>query len=387
MSAHKQLEANYSLLKRRDKELQTLLKIYEFILSKNKEMLRAINKERRKNDEYKEQLPILIERLQYLSEACIKKEELIKTQGEYMQTSENEIYELQIECRQKDALIRELNKTIIEQRDYLEKHTHDNSFSAGSFDSKLDASTTSKRRRRNNTHQSQSQRDEDFETIEGLKDDIKQLLKEYKLVERQKDDLETKYHDQCKKNDELVREILNMEKVIEDQDTQIVGMRDKLQSQLKEMTHSQAYVQHINMLKEQLNPALDYTDTDLNKSANISQQIALDNFKAGKIGPRNLKPARVSRRALKNALNLSYQIINNEGDRKEQSFIEEKIALRKARGMSPFGVTHDLNPLMPRNREANNTDSTAEGDSKGDPAKKLLGLGRLHSTGRSAADA
>jgi hypothetical protein len=48
------------------------------------------------------QIPILIERLQHLSEACIKKEELIKTQGEYMQESENQIYELQLELQEKD---------------------------------------------------------------------------------------------------------------------------------------------------------------------------------------------------------------------------------------------------------------------------------------------
>ena len=35
-------------------------------------MLKAINRERKKNDEYKEQLPILIERLQCLGEAWIK---------------------------------------------------------------------------------------------------------------------------------------------------------------------------------------------------------------------------------------------------------------------------------------------------------------------------
>jgi hypothetical protein len=53
------------------------------------------------------------------------KEELIKTQGEYMQTSENQIFELQTELMKKDALIRELNSTILEQRDYIEKNAFD----------------------------------------------------------------------------------------------------------------------------------------------------------------------------------------------------------------------------------------------------------------------
>jgi uncharacterized coiled-coil protein SlyX len=64
-----------------------------------------------------------------------------------MQSSESQIYELQMELRQKDLLIRELNKTIIEQRDYLEKNTYDNSDSIASFDSKLDSSTVSKKRK------------------------------------------------------------------------------------------------------------------------------------------------------------------------------------------------------------------------------------------------
>lgn len=353
-------------------------------------MLKAINRERRKNDDYKEQLPILIERLQYLSEACIKKEELIKTQGEYMQSSESQIYELQLELRQKDMLIRELNKTIVEQRDYLEKNTYDNSESITSFDSKLDGSTVSKRRRRrNDKNQVQSQREEDLETIDNLRDDIKQLLKEYKLIEKQKDDLDGKYQDSCKKNEELIREILNMEQVIEDQDNQIMTMREKLQIQMKEITHSNALRNNLYMMKDQLNPALDYTETDLNKSANISQQITLENFKAGKIGPREPKnkKKKVDRKALNNALNLSYQIMNPEGERREQSMIEDRIVLRKSRGISPFGVAHGMNPLINRNKEGNNTDSTtAEGNSKGNESnKKFLGRNRIHSIGKYLA--
>ena len=104
-------------------------------------MLKAINKERRRNDEYKEQIPILIERLQHLSEACIKKEELIETQGEYMQQMEGQIYDLQNEMSDKDRLIRELNRTISEQREYLDKqYTHDNSREFGSSDSQLNGS-------------------------------------------------------------------------------------------------------------------------------------------------------------------------------------------------------------------------------------------------------
>ena len=350
-------------------------------------MLKAINKERRKNDDYREQLPILIERLQYLSEAWIKKEELIKTQGEYMQSSESQIYELQMELRQKDLLIRELNKTIIEQRDYLEKNTYDNSDSVTSFDSKLDGSTTSKRRRRRGDKNSaQSQREEDLETIDGLKDDIKQLLKEYKLIEKQKDDIDGKYQDLCKKNEDLVREILNMEQVIEDQDQQIMSMREKLQNQLKEITHNNVFQKNLYMMNNQLNPALDYTETDLNKSANISQQITLENFKAGRIGPREPKnkKKKVDRKALKDALNLSYQIINPEGERREQSMIEDRIVLRKSRGISPFGVSHGMNALVNRNKEGNNTDSTtAEGNSKGNESNnKFLGRNRLHSIGK-----
>ena len=109
-------------------KISKIIKIYDFILGKNKEMLRAVNKERNRNDEYKRQIPILIERLQHLSEACIKKEELIKTQGEYMQESESQIYELQLELQEKDCLIRELNSTISEQREYLDnKYLGENS--------------------------------------------------------------------------------------------------------------------------------------------------------------------------------------------------------------------------------------------------------------------
>lgn len=172
-------------------ELQTLLKIYEFILGKNKEMLKAINKERRKNDEYKEQLPILIERLQHLSEACIKKEELIETQGEYMQQMESQIYELQTELSNKDRLIRDLNKTVLEQREYIDKqHTYDNSMSMSDNSRNEGRGSTRKLSTKEDYKQ---QHKEDNETIDGLKDDIKQLLKEYKLIEKQKDDIENKY--------------------------------------------------------------------------------------------------------------------------------------------------------------------------------------------------
>ena len=62
--------------------------------------------------------------------------------------------------------------------------------------------------------------------------------------------------------------------------------------------------------------------------------------------------------ALQDALNLSYQIITQDQTQQEQSIIEDKITKSRARGMKY------LTPLI-TNKEGNNTDSTAEGDSKG----------------------
>lgn len=147
--------------------ISTMITIYEFILSKNKEMLHAINKERSVNQQYKNQLPLLIERLQCLSEACIKKEEMIKTTGEYMQDSENQIYELKEELREKEDLIRQLNFTVSEQREKLDSR-YDASIT--SFDSKNDSRIAG--RGRNTAGDTSFHNDGDIETIQELNDDI-----------------------------------------------------------------------------------------------------------------------------------------------------------------------------------------------------------------------
>ena len=297
-----------------------------------------------------------------------------------MQSSENQIFELQTELMKKDVLVRELNTTIAEQREYIEKNTFDYSQSLSTIDSRFDGSSQSKQKRRAGGKYSDQK--EDFETIENLKDDIKQLLKEYKLIEKQKESVDTKYEDLWKKNEELIREILNMEQVIEDQDHQIVSLRDKLYSQMKEITHNNAVQKHINMMNGQLNSEFDNTETDLNKSANISQQIILENYKAGRIGPRDCKTKKkVDTKALKKALNLSYQIINPKGERLEQSLIEEKIALRKSRGISPFGVAPNRNNLMVKQKNDNSNSTAAEENSKGVEPNKSRGLTRVNSTG------
>ena len=132
-------------------------------------------------------------------------------------------------------------------------------------------------------------------------------------------------------------------------------------------------------------PTLDEFETDLNKSANISRQINLENFKEGRIGPREEKQGKknkIDKKALKDALNLSYQVIYPEGDRKEQSIIEERATLRKSRGISPFGIGREVSPLVARNRGGKNSDSTtADNDSKPKP----LRLHRLYSNGTELA--
>ena len=225
-------------------------------------------------------------------------------------------------------------------------------------------------------------REEDLETIENLKDDIKQLLKEYKLIEKQKDNLDSKYKETWRRNDELIREILNMEQVIEDQDNQISNLKEKFHFQMKEITHNHIIKRHIDMMKDNLNPALDWTETDLNISSNISQQITLENFKAGKIGPRDsMLKKKVNHKALKKALNLSFQIINPEGDRLEQSIIEEKIALRKARGISPFGIVQRSQRSKILYKEGNKR-FESEIENELDVGKiKYWMFKRLHSTG------
>jgi chromosome segregation ATPase len=251
------------------------------------------------------QIPILIERLQHLSEACIKKEELIKTQGEYMQESENQIYELQLELQEKDWLIRELNTTISEQREYLDnKYLGENSQIDNSWDFSLDNQRITSK----NKNKLSIIINDDKETIEELREDIKQLLKEYKLIEKQKDEMEEKL---TKKNNELIMELTNMEKVIEDQDIQIMNMRERLQNQMKELAQSQALSKNLNIIQSQFEKNLDVTDTELDRSANISQQINLENFKAGRIGGRlQNNKNKIDKKALNDVLNLSFQVNN-----------------------------------------------------------------------------
>lgn len=94
----------------------------------------------------------------------------------------------------------------------------------------------------------------------------------------------------------------------------------------------------------------------------------------------NLKPLRnkIDKKALRDALNLSYQIVHPDEDRREQSIIEDKIAARK-RGISPFLGGSNLVPLIPRTKEGKNSDSTtAEGESN----IKSRRLARLNSTSK-----
>ena len=288
-----------------------------------------------------------------------------------MQQMENQIYELQNEMSDKDKLIRNLNQTIIEQRDYLEKeYSMDNSQSMSSFDSKVNMSAAKRRRKASTKEDYKYKHEEDTETIEGLQQDIKQLLKEYKLIEQQKDDFEQKYEEVLSKNDDLIKDVFNLEKVMEDQDNQISMMREKLQSKFITDKQNDYVNKYMDKHMKDINnaSALDFTTTDLDKSANISRQINLENFKAGKIGTRRIRNSKkVDPKDLKDALNLSYQIIMQDDTKREQSIIEEKLTLSKVKG------TKYLTPLIQRQKEGLNTDSTtAEKDPKGVPSKNIL---------------
>ena len=209
-----------------------------------------------------------------------------------------------------------------------------------SFDSKINLSTT-KRKRKASTSENDNTNLEDKEKIEGLEQDITQLLKEYKLIEQQKDDFEQKYEEVCSKNDDLIKDIFNLEKVMEDQDSQIAMMREKLQD--KFITDKQKDIMDKHM-KEMTNAsALDFTTTDLDKSTNISRQINLENYKAGKIGTRRIRNTKkVSPKDLKDALNLSYQIITQDDTKREQSIIEEKLTLSKVKGTKYLYSRHEI---------------------------------------------
>jgi hypothetical protein len=114
-----------------------------------------------------------------------------------------------------------------------------------------------------------------------------------------------------KKNNELIMELTNMEKVIEDQDIQIMNMRERLQNQMKELAQSQALSKNLNIIQSQFEKNLDVTDTELDRSANISQQINLENFKAGRIGGRlQNNKNKIDKKALNDVLNLSFQVNN-----------------------------------------------------------------------------
>ena len=121
-------------------------------------------------------------------------------------------------------------------------------------------------------------------------------------------------------------------------------------------------------------------DNELNKSANISRQINLENFKEGRIGNRMPKSSKktIDRKALRDALNLSYQIVHPDEDRREQSIIEDKIAARK-RGISPFVGGRNLVPLIPRTKEGKNSDSTTAEEESNIKSRRLA---RLNSTSK-----
>jgi len=101
-----------------------------------------------------------------------------------MQESENQIFDLKQELAQKDSLIKDLNKTISDQREKLDSKYLDSSNI--SFDSKLNDSRLASIKGKNG--ETSFHNEADLETIKELKDDIGQLLKEYKILEKQKDE-------------------------------------------------------------------------------------------------------------------------------------------------------------------------------------------------------
>ena len=287
-------------------------------------------------------VPLLLERLQAVNEACEKKEEIIKIQGEYMQENENRILELENEIRDKDDLIFELNTAVQDQRDRLEgKYGTDNS-RITSFDSKLNDSRTSRIKKVNQAEAS-FHNDDDIDHIEELREDVQKALKQYEILEFQKDDLEDNYKKELQSNKELRSEIANMEEVITDQDNQIKKMREKLLMNNREQKRNEIIDKNKALMQYRLGSKYNETQSELDLSANISKQIIRENYKDGKIGKRDTRTEEVNinEDVIKDVLNQSYQIISS--GRKDRS----------------------LSPLALRSRKAQNSggSTTAEGDS------------------------
>jgi len=184
----------------------------------------------------------------------------------------------------------------------------------------------------------------DFETIQELKDDIGQLLNEYKIVEKQKDEFSDKYDQQVKVNKELLNDIANMEIVITDQNNQIKNMREKLKLNFKEQKRNELLVRNFGKLKQSYETSADENHNenlnDLNVNANISRQVDLNGFKDDK-GKEEFSYEHIDEETINDALNLSYQVLN------------------------PGLISQDISPLISRSRKKKDSGSTtAEGDSQ-----------------------
>lgn len=163
-------------------------------------------------------------------------------------------------------------------------------------------------------------------------------MKEYKIIEKQKDEQEKKYYQQLDTNDELMKEIMNMEQVITDQDEQIKNMRKKLNSKLQDQRRNQTIDRNMELMKLRLVPGYNnVTQSELEMSANISRRINLQNFKGGREKINLIED--INEDAITDVLNLSYQVLNSG-----------------TKGMNP-------SPLLARSRNGKNSGSTTEDDS------------------------
>lgn len=230
-------------------------------------------------------------------------------------------------------MVFELSKTVSEQREKLDSKFFDTSMT--SFDSKMNDSRILSRKSKNG--ETSFHHEGDVETIEELKDDIGQLLKEYKIVERQKEDYYGKYHKQVDLNTGLMKDISSMEVVITDQNEQIKNMREKLRGQFDEHKRNEILARNIGRLRN-LN-AGDETMTEdqraLNASANISKQVDMEDL--NKIDADRLDyEDHIDEEVINDALNLSYQVLNTGfGTKENQNLIS------RSRNKKNSGSTED----------------------------------------------
>ena len=291
-------------------------------------MLDVIFQQKEANDGLNEQIPILLEKIKTLNATGQKRDELIKTQDNCIQKMEKQILDLQGEMNDKEMMMRKMNLTIMEQKNYILQGENQND-DGDSLASGLTPSAVWRIKNNCGTiHDYKMQHEDDLETIEDLKNDIGHILREYENVEKQRDDFEIKYEEICTKNHELIEEINSLESVMEDQDSQISMMRERLQTEFVAEKQNVYFGNQMELLKKNLR--LDISGSDLDKSDDLIEQCEFEQCQTGRKSVMTVqspiqRTGRISLRDSLNPLSTSCNIVMENSETRQGSMREQEL--------------------------------------------------------------